>query len=1027
MLRRRFFGDVIEVDLAGSGDGAGKRFVRIRARLLVNQPLPIDCHDEEVQIMWKDKVIDGIYGSWLREKSSEFQPGTDLEKLKNSDKVECNSVPKQGSSEGESSSRTKSKWDSVLAVWNELMQRENMDQSENTTNEAEEDEVMEKTVELVRVRNRGTTKPPVHQIQSLQVNGSQTKDEGISSCTNSAIGPLGLSGLDQPDFGSPFNPNGRGGGPYHAPTSSMRLMSWNCRGIGRAPTARTLKTLVRGECPDVLFLAKTKVKSPRIENLKAGMGFSNCFSVDSINKAGGLAIFWKQGVEMEVVFSNHNVIAALISSDPLDHVWLLLAVVAKDSEKKGGSSKGSYSSRSFQRWQNLFQKAGVRHLMAHNSDHNPIALDTHLDLSQGSKPFRFEAMWVRDDSSKEVVRQAWDVQISDPDEIKVVVWEMNSHKAPSPDGFPGLFFKKYWDTVGSQVIAAVQSFFRDGCLLKQLNHTFITLIPKRLDPSQTAFVPKRWIAENMVLAQEVVHSFNQMKRKKGYVGFKLNFKKAHDSLEWEFILSMLRAMGFDQKVIMLIHQCISIVHYTHLLNGTKSSSIEPSRRLRQGDPLSPFLFIMCADVLARMINREVLRGAIKGVKVNPGADAISKLFYADDVILFYDAKTSEVEALMQCIEKYCLWSGQTISVEKSGIFVSKGVHRNFIAQVESLIKSVAQASPVYAMSSCKLPRKLCSEMDSVVLSGRDSFCVKVLKAKYHVSYNWLDSSLFDQETILAIQNIPRWSSNQRDRWIWMKSSSREFSVKSAYKEVCSIDPDSEGSAIMKRLWKTQLHQRLKMLQWRIDVGVLPTHDSLCGIYTDHFQLDSGVDLVEAIVFPSNKLADSFTLKRALLIDLLWNAKNHKVHEDGAVKAKSLMLDFDKKWRDHSTVFFKSVPLVKSSLESFRWERPKVVVIKINCDAAVGRHFSSIATVARDWRGNMVFALSRKVNTIIPLQAEAEAILWAGQLAVLYGFPTVVIESDCKECVQTGNRVDLCPWQIQSLVLEFLDAMDSLHC
>ena len=92
---------------------------------------------------------------------------------------------------------------------------------------------------------------------------------------------------------------------------------------------------------------------------------------------------------------------------------------------------------------------------------------------------------------------------------------------------------------------------------------------------------------------------------------------------------------------------------------------------------------MCADVLARMINKEVLRGAIKGVKVNPGADAISKLFYADDVILLCDAKTSEVEALMQCIEKYCLWSGQTISVEKFGIFVLKGVRRNFIAQVKN--------------------------------------------------------------------------------------------------------------------------------------------------------------------------------------------------------------------------------------------------------------------------------------------------------------------------------------------------------
>jgi hypothetical protein len=148
-----------------------------------------------------------------------------------------------------------------------------------------------------------------------------------------------------------------------------------------------------------------------------------------------------------------------------------------------------------------------------------------------------------------------------------------------------------------------------------------------------------------------------MKRKKGYVGFKLDFKKAYDSLEWEFILSVLRAMGFDQKLIMLIHQCISTVHYTLLLNGTKSSSIKPSRGLRQGDPLSPYLFIMCADVLARMINREVLRGAINGIKVSSGADAISKLLYADNVILFCGAKTSEVEALMQCIEKYCLWSG----------------------------------------------------------------------------------------------------------------------------------------------------------------------------------------------------------------------------------------------------------------------------------------------------------------------------------------------------------------------------------
>ncbi len=209
------------------------------------------------------------------------------------------------------------------------------------------------------------------------------------------------------------------------------------------------------------------------------------------------------------------------------------------------------------------------------------------------------------------------------------------------------------------------------------------ILPKLIDPAQAAFVPKRWIAENVVLAQEVIHSFNQSKRKKGNVRFKLDFKKAYYSLEWDFILAVLKVVGFDQKIVNLIYQYISTVQYTLLLNGTKSSTILPSRGLRQGDPLSPYLFILCADVFAKLINREVERGAIKDVKVSPGVAAISQLFYADDVILLCGAKISEVAVLMRCIEKYCLWFGQFISVEKSGFFVSKGVHRNFIVQVKN--------------------------------------------------------------------------------------------------------------------------------------------------------------------------------------------------------------------------------------------------------------------------------------------------------------------------------------------------------
>ena len=489
---------------------------------------------------------------------------------------------------------------------------------------------------------------------------------------------------------------------------------------------------------------------------------------------------------------------------------------------------------------------------------------------------------------------------------------------------------------------------------------------KVIDPAQSAFVPNRWIVENMVLAQEIVHSFKNGKKKKGLVGFKLDFHKAYNCLEWDFIITVLKALGFDQKATNLIYQCISTVSFTLLLNGGKSASFSSTRGIREGDPPSPYLFILCGEVLARLINREVGGRLISGAKLAPGAPSISSLFYADDVLLFCGAK---IEALMHCIDKYCGWSGQSINRDKSGIFVSKGVHTQFIQQVKNqwgikqlpkdvkylglplflsankskdlafvkdklearvcgwkskclswmgatLIKTVAQASPIYGMSAFKFPKGLCEDLNAIVrkfwwnpkkednrfytpmtwsnlcrplsdgglgfrpfesfneamiaklawwvLSNRDNFCVKVLRAKYKVGSNWLQArptgaasfswrglegvryilakgachlvgsgdnilvwrdlwipnppdylpqprdnvepqclavaqlmnhdklgwdenklkDLFNEETVLAIKNIPRWSREQEDKWVWLKTTSSEFSVKSAYKEIC---------------------------------------------------------------------------------------------------------------------------------------------------------------------------------------------------------------------------------------------------
>ena len=129
-------------------------------------------------------------------------------------------------------------------------------------------------------------------------------------------------------------------------------------------------------------------------------------------------------------------------------------------------------------------------------------------------------------------------------------------------------------------------------------------------------------------------------------------------------------------------------------SGCKSSTFTPSRGLRQGDPLSPYIFILCSEVLSKLIHREVVRGTIHGVKLTPEAPGISSLLYADDVLLFCGANAREVEAILQCVDKYCAWSGQSVSCEKSGIFISKGVHRQFIQQVKQQwgFKQVSQGA-----------------------------------------------------------------------------------------------------------------------------------------------------------------------------------------------------------------------------------------------------------------------------------------------------------------------------------------------
>ncbi|CAJ2652835.1 unnamed protein product [Trifolium pratense] len=392
------------------------------------------------------------------------------------------------------------------------------------------------------------------------------------------------------------------------------------------------------------------------------------------------------------------------------------------------------------------------------------------------------------------------------EEVKEAIFEMHPLKAPGPDGLPALFFQKFWHIVGRDVQNLVLEILNNGRSPKDINKTFIALIPKLknplapkdyrpislcnvvmkivtkvianrikpilpdiIDEEQSAFVQGRLITDNALIAMECFHWMKKKKKgKKGTMALKLDMSKAYDRIEWNFVKATLKSMGFPSNVVDLILNCISTVSYQILINGQPSKSFNPERGLRQGDPLSPYLFILCADVLSGLMKRKAVTGGIHGIKIARQAPKISHLLFADDSLLFARASSTEADVILSVLAEYQQASGQVVNLDKSEVSFSqnvrneekemirnrmgvktvdnhskylglpvvfgrskklifslvidrvwkkvKGWKENYLSRAgkEILIKAVAQAIPNYIMSCYKLPESCCQEIESML-------------------------------------------------------------------------------------------------------------------------------------------------------------------------------------------------------------------------------------------------------------------------------------------------------------------------
>ncbi|XP_042958229.1 uncharacterized protein LOC122293848 [Carya illinoinensis] len=297
-------------------------------------------------------------------------------------------------------------------------------------------------------------------------------------------------------------------------------------------------------------------------------------------------------------------------------------------------------------------------------------------------------------------------------EVKQAIFFIPKNSSPGPDGFGFEFYMVCWDIVKEDVIVAARDFFRGTPLPRFYSSSFIVLIPKVPEPTsfdkfrpislcsvvykifskiivnrltgiidkvvsheQGAFVPGRSIFENITLAQEMVHSLNK-KTVGGNVMLKIDMAKAYDRVNWDFLLKLFRAFGFSERFCRLIGNCIKSPWFSILMNGTLKGFFNSSRGLRQGDPLSPYLFIVMEEILTRLLRKNFEEGRIGKYHHPIGAPLVSHIFYADDVLIFVNGGKCSIKNLMHVLELYEKWSGQKINKQKSALFASKKIASN---------------------------------------------------------------------------------------------------------------------------------------------------------------------------------------------------------------------------------------------------------------------------------------------------------------------------------------------------------------
>lgn len=327
------------------------------------------------------------------------------------------------------------------------------------------------------------------------------------------------------------------------------------------------------------------------------------------------------------------------------------------------------------------------------------------------------------------------------EEIKDALFDIDDDKALGPDGFSSKFFKAYWEIIGNEVCTVVKDFFDNGQMLNEINATVIALVPEIQTPqtvsdyrpiaccnvlykiiskvlasrikgcldeivseNQSDFIPNRQISDNILLSQELMRNYH---RKKGNAkcALKVDIQKAYDSVNWRFLEACLLHFDFPKKMIRWIMKCITSTSIMLNINGDMQGYFKGKKGLRQGDPISPYLFTLVMEVLNLIVKRRI-RGDDR-FKYHWKCEGLSlvQLCFADDLLLFCNGDLDSVKVLKESLDEFGSVSGLIPNVRKS-LVIFDNVQNEVKSSIIQLLGFQIGAFPITYLGVPLLSKRL---------------------------------------------------------------------------------------------------------------------------------------------------------------------------------------------------------------------------------------------------------------------------------------------------------------------------------